>query len=137
MKNLLKALLLVLDEAIMVAIVLVILWKAGVTLSPLVITIVVLLMAVLVFVVYRAITSTAKMKVTGGKKGMLGLPGNVVTPLDPEGLIRVHGELWKAKCTDDTIVTQEKVIVVGIQGLKLIVKRKDVCEQDEGKDTKA
>ena len=60
---------------------------------------------------------------------MLGLTGSAVTHLDPEGLIRAHGELWKAECTDDTIAPNEKVIVISIQGLKLIVKRKEDCEQ--------
>ncbi|MFC1925724.1 NfeD family protein [Chloroflexota bacterium] len=136
MKNLLKAIFLVLDEAIIVAVVLVILWKVGVTLSPLVITAVVLLIGAVVFVVYKAITSTSKLEVTGGKKSMLGLSGNAVTPLDPEGLIRARGELWKAECTDGTICAQEAVIIVSIQGLKLIVKRKDDGEQGESKDAK-
>ncbi|MFC2018300.1 NfeD family protein, partial [Chloroflexota bacterium] len=117
------------DEAILVAITLVIIWKLGVQLHPLVIITVVLLMGLVAFIVYRAIRSTTGTKAMGGKKSMLGLTGCTVTPLDPEGLVRAHGELWKAECTGDTIDSQEEIIVIGIQGLKLFVKRKDNSEQ--------
>lgn len=58
----------------------------------------------------------------GGKEGMIGLLGRVVIPLDPEGFIKVRGELWKASCTDDSIGIGEKVVVVGIRDLMLFVK---------------
>ena len=60
---------------------------------------------------------------------MIGLTGYVITPLDPEGLVRAHGELWKAECTGDTIEYQEEIVVIGVQGLKLLVKRKDNSEK--------
>ena len=124
MKNLLKALLLVLDEALLVAIVLVVLWQMGVHLSPWIITTVVVLLAVLVFILYRVIVSLTKREQVGGREGLIGLQGKVVRPLTPEGVIKTRGELWKAKCIDDSISTQEEVVVIGVEGLKLLVKRK-------------
>jgi len=64
-----------------------------------------------------------KRPVTGGE-GMIGLQGKVVTPLTPEGLIKVGGELWKAYSADVSINAGEKVIVVGLEGLRLLVRRK-------------
>lgn len=125
MKNLLKAAFLVLDEAILVIIVLFILSKLGVQLHPVVIIAVVILMGLAIFIVYQAIRSTTGNKATGGKKSMLGLTGYAVTSIDPEGLVMAHGELWKAESAGGTIDPQEEIVVIGIQGLKLLVKRKD------------
>jgi membrane-bound ClpP family serine protease len=64
-----------------------------------------------------------------GKKPVVGLPdmvgskGKVVTPLDPEGLVRIKGELWESTSADRRINTGEEVIVVGQDGLKLTVRR--------------
>ena len=124
MKNLLKAVILVLDEVLLVTIVFVILRVIGVHLSPWVISTVIVLMAVLILIIYMIIVSLAKKEQVGGREGLIGLQGRVVKPLTPEGVIKVHGELWKATCIDDSISNQEEVVVVGIEGLKLLVKRK-------------
>jgi len=125
MRNLSKALILVLGELLLVALVLVLLWKIGVHLSPVVIITVVVLLGGLVFVVYRIIVSLVGRKQVCGREGMIGLRGRVVAPLNPEGVIRIQGELWKASCTDDSIGTDEEVVVVEIEGLRLVVKRKN------------
>ena len=125
MRNLSKALLLVLGEVLLVALVLVLLWKIGVHLSPVVIITVVVLLGGLIFVVYRIIVSLVGRKQVCGREGMIGLRGRVVAPLNPEGVIRIQGELWKASCTDDSIGTDEEVVVVEIEGLRLVVKRKN------------
>ena len=58
----------------------------------------------------------------GGKEGMIGLLGRVVVALDPQGVVKVRGELWKASCTNGCIGVDEKVVVVGIRDLMLFVK---------------
>ena len=124
MNNLLKAVVLVLDEALLVGVVLVVLWQLGVDLSPGVIIAVVVVLAIWILVLYRIIVSLVRRKQVGGREGMIGLQGKVVTPLAPDGVVKVRGELWKASCPDDDIGSQEEVIVVGIEGLRLRVKRK-------------
>ncbi|MBN1276647.1 MAG: nodulation protein NfeD, partial [Deltaproteobacteria bacterium] len=57
-----------------------------------------------------------------GSEGLLGEVGTVVDALDPEGLIFVHGEYWKASASE-RIDPGEKVEVVGIKGLDLKVKK--------------
>jgi len=70
--------------------------------------------------------------VVTGREGMIGLQGKVVTPLTPEGLIKVRGELWKVCSTGASISADEEVTVVGIEGLTLLVRRKDDSGEDEG-----
>ncbi len=56
-----------------------------------------------------------------GLPDMLGSTGKVVSTLDPEGLVRIKGELWVAKSASGKMDTGEKVAVVGQDGLKLAV----------------
>ncbi|MCX5998777.1 MAG: hypothetical protein NTU41_04095 [Chloroflexi bacterium] len=58
-----------------------------------------------------------------GREGMLGLSGKAETPLDPEGLIKVHGELWQAICSPGGVSVGDLVRVVRVDGLKLHVER--------------
>ena len=62
---------------------------------------------------------------------MVGSRGKVVSPLAPEGLIKIKGELWIAKSASERIDTGEGVIVVGQEGLKLIVHRSNISEETE------
>jgi hypothetical protein len=49
--------------------------------------------------------------------------GKVTSPLEPEGLVTIKGELWGAKSIDKNIGSGELVTVVGQDGLKLIVRK--------------
>jgi membrane protein implicated in regulation of membrane protease activity len=54
---------------------------------------------------------------------MIGRRGIVIGRLDPEGYVRVHGELWRAEIVGNDRPVEEgrHVTVVGISGLKLYV----------------
>jgi membrane-bound ClpP family serine protease len=54
---------------------------------------------------------------------MVGSKGEVVSPLDPEGVIKIRGERWIAKSARGRLDTGEEVTVVGQVGLKLIVRK--------------
>ena len=54
---------------------------------------------------------------------LIGSKGKVVSPLVPEGLVRIKGELWQAKSASGRMDTGEEITVVGQDGLKLIVRR--------------
>ncbi|WP_394335074.1 nodulation protein NfeD [Thermococcus sp. P6] len=59
-----------------------------------------------------------------GKEELVGETGRVVQDIDPEGFVKVHGELWKAESRDGgRIPVGEKVRIVEIRGLKLIVEK--------------
>jgi len=53
---------------------------------------------------------------------LIGSQGKVVSPLSPEGIIRIKGELWQATSAGGNIDTGEEVTVVGQDGLKLVCK---------------
>jgi len=112
-----------LEEAALVALVLWGLPRLGIHLPP---AGLIALMSALV--AYAVITYRLGSKALG-KKPVVGLPdmvgsrGKVVTPLDPEGLVRIKGELWESTSADRRINTGEEVIVVGQDGLKLTVRR--------------
>jgi len=63
------------------------------------------------------------------KQAMIGLPtmigsrGKVISSLAPEGQIIIKGELWGAEAIDGSIDRGEEVMVVGQDGLKLLVRR--------------
>jgi membrane-bound serine protease (ClpP class) len=68
-------------------------------------------------------TRALRRKPEGGLSDMLGTRGEVVKRLDPEGMVRIKSELWKAKSVGRKIEIGEEVTVVGQRGLKLIVER--------------
>ncbi|MBW1733419.1 MAG: nodulation protein NfeD [Deltaproteobacteria bacterium] len=61
-------------------------------------------------------------KPMGGSDGLVGELGEVKEVIDPEGLVFVHGEYWRA-LSKEKIEPGEKVEVIGINGLMLSVKR--------------
>lgn len=59
-----------------------------------------------------------------GKEGLIGMQGKALTDLAPEGSVEVFGEIWRA-ASEEPIRAGESVEVVGVEGLKLIVRRKE------------
>jgi len=75
------------------------------------------------FVIVAALAFRAyKSKPKSGTEGLLGDVGLVKEKLDPEGLVFVHGEYWRAKA-DEAIDEEERVEVIGMEGLILKVRR--------------
>jgi membrane-bound serine protease (ClpP class) len=75
------------------------------------------------FIVVSALAFRAyRSKPKSGMEGLIGEIGEVKGPIDPEGMIFVHGELWRA-VSDEKIEPGEKVEVTGARGLVLEVRR--------------
>ena len=74
---------------------------------------------------YRMGSRALRKKPTIGLPDMTGSKGKVVSPLVPEGLIKIKGELWMAKSANGDIDINEEVTVVERDGLKLIVRKED------------
>ncbi len=55
-----------------------------------------------------------------GIESIVGAPGRAVTPLDPDGQVRVRGQLWSAHSTERVEVGDD-VTVTAVDGLKLEV----------------
>src|SRR3989338_5435007 len=78
--------------------------------------------AFFLFLVGAGIKAQRK-KPTTGKEGLVGEAGIAESDIKREGKVFVHGELWDAH-SDEEIKSGSKVIVTGVEGLKLIVKLK-------------
>ncbi len=66
-----------------------------------------------------------------GLPSMIGTKGEVVSPLTPEGLVRIKGELWVAKSATGEMEPGSKVIVVGQERLKLVVRDSSTTDNAE------
>ena len=75
-------------------------------------------------ITYRMGSRALRRKPIAGLLDMVGSEGEVVSPLVPEGMVRIRGELWKAKALSGRIDTGEEVTVVGQDRLKLIVRKR-------------
>jgi len=65
-----------------------------------------------------------RLKVATGAEGLIGAVGKARSPLDPGGSVFVAGELWRARAEGETINEDEEVVVTGVEGLTLKVKRR-------------
>ncbi len=71
-----------------------------------------------------AVVRAHRKKPEAGREELIGKRGRVVQDIAPEGMIRVHGELWRAVSKDgNPIKVGEDVVVVEIRGLTLIVSK--------------
>ncbi len=117
--------LLLLDEVAALVLVLLVLWFFKIRISFEIVIVIALPLGTFVFITHKVIIpSFHKRKVTGSE-GMVGLVGEVIEPLAPVGVVRVEGELWKAKSVDDDIAAGEDVEILRLEKLTLEVKRKD------------
>jgi membrane protein implicated in regulation of membrane protease activity len=55
----------------------------------------------------------------------IGERGLAVEALHPEGLVRVRGELWRARALGGDVEAQQEVVVTEARGLTLLVRRAD------------
>lgn len=118
-------LVLLLDEAAAAGLVLLVLWllKVRIPLAGWIALAVVV--GIIAFIFQRLVIPSFYLRRVTGREGMVGLRGEVVEPLAPEGLVRVKGECWKARSFNGNIPAGKKVEVTGVDGLVLKVKPKD------------
>ncbi len=77
---------------------------------------------------YRLGSRALRRKQVVGLPDMVGTKGEVVSPLAPEGMVRIKGELWVAKSASGEMKPGEEVIVVGQERLKLVVRESDTTD---------
>ena len=80
--------------------------------------------------VIRAVARARRRPVSIGPEELVGAVGRVVSPLSPQGQVRVHGEIWKARTEGEVLVRDEAVEVLAIEGLTLIVRRAATAHAD-------
>ncbi len=117
-------LVLLLDEAAALVLVLLVLWFLGIEIPLLMTIVIALLLGASGFIIHKAVIPTLHKKKITGSEGMIGLNTTVIEPLTPVGVVRVSGELWKAKSVDEDIAAGEEAEIVGLSGLTLMVRPK-------------
>ena len=80
--------------------------------------------AVFAYIMYRISHPTVLYKPVTSPEAIVGKDGVVEVDLNPEGYVRVEGELWKAACPGGDLYKGDMVVVTGMEGLKLTVEKK-------------
>ena len=111
------------DDAIVALLVLLGLWLAGIKITLPVIAGLVVFFIALTVIMHRLIVPVLRRKPVTGPEDMTGTTGKTITPLNPQGLIRVKGENWQAISLEGNIEASKKVVVVSIEGLTLKVNK--------------
>jgi len=83
--------------------------------------IVVTLTTIVLFIMQRAFSAQTQ-RVTTGAHGLVGEIATAATPINPNGQVFVHGELWSAS-SPTAIQPGERVRVVRVNGLHLTVEK--------------
>lgn len=96
--------------------------KAGIQIPVLVVPGVMLLWLWWSIFTFRKGTRALVNNPVNGLTSMKGMKGIVVQTLQPDGLIKIRGELWKGRSISGRIEVGWNVIVVGQEGLKLLVR---------------
>ena len=124
-KDWLKVLVLLLDEAAAVALVLLVLWILRIEIPLPIAIVTALLLGAFIFVIHKAVIPTFHKKQVTGAEGLIGLEGEVIEPLTPVGVIRVGDEYWKAKSVGENIAVGKEVEILELNGLTLMVRLKN------------
>src|SRR6266852_6185015 len=84
--------------------------------------------AILAVVLIRLVLRSRRWKTATGKEELIGLQGIAIAQLaaGTEGMVRVHGELWKAE-SSKPVQEGETVRILRVEGLKLYVEPAEVA----------
>ena len=81
------------------------------------------LTALFFFFLIAMVVKAHKLKPVTGVEGIVGEIGETLANLDPSGMIRIHGEIWRAESVSGTIGQGSKVRVKAIKDLTLFVEQ--------------
>ena len=93
------------------------------TISWEVITMIVIITVLFFFVIIGLGIKALRSKPSTGEEGIVGEYGKAITDLNPNGLVRVHGEIWDAESPAAKIETGSRILVEQVNNLKLKVKK--------------
>ncbi|MCE4602854.1 MAG: hypothetical protein F7B18_06710 [Desulfurococcales archaeon] len=128
MGKVLEALLAVIDEAaviiLLISIGVYILYTSGTISLAQALVILAGLGAATAFLVYKVVEAHSR-EVKVGPEALIGARGRVVEDLDPEGMVIVGGELWRAVSAGGVIPKGSIVRVKSMEDLTLIVEAEE------------
>jgi len=114
-----------LEEAVLVIIVLWLLPYFNIHIPLWGLIILMVALAVYSHVMYRVGRSTFLIRPKVAAEAIIGSEGKVTKQLAPGGYVKVQGVLWKATCSESELEVGDEIVVVGIEGLRLIVRLKE------------
>ena len=79
------------------------------------------LLVVDVFEIYIWLRWRKQRSMTGAE-GIVGARGTALTDCDPEGQVKVKGQIWKAWAADP-VHANDDVVVTGVDGIRLNIAR--------------
>ena len=120
MRQSVKFLLMIMDELLIGSALIFLLYYLGIDLWVYGLLLVIV-GAILIFMAYIFLPQLKK-SVTGAE-GMIGQTGVAVETLNPNGTVRIRGELWSAESLENKIEKGEKIVVEKVNGLNLLVKK--------------
>ena len=68
------------------------------------------------------ITRSLRSKVTTGREGLIGLEVEITEDLDPEGMVKCRGEVWRARTKGESLRKGSPAVVVSVDSIILVVK---------------
>jgi len=113
------------DDVIILAVVILAFWYFKVKLPLWVMIAIGLALGAFIFVRTWAILPSLRRKKVTGAEGMIGMECEVVESLEPNGIIKVQGEYWKARSVDEDVAVGEAVEILRLEKLTLEVRRKN------------
>jgi membrane-bound serine protease (ClpP class) len=85
---------------------------------------IIILVVFLYFVVLWVVRAHQK-KIAAGREELIGKTAIVAVTLNPKGVVLVEGERWTAVVDKGQVEPEEEVIITKVDGLRLIVKKKE------------
>lgn len=81
-------------------------------------------LAVHSYIMYRVGRPTFLLKPKVALENIIGIEGKVMRWQEATGYVKVQGVLWKAICSGQRFNLGDDIVVVGIEGLRLVVAPK-------------
>ncbi|AHF80091.1 NfeD family protein [Thermococcus paralvinellae] len=122
LKDMLKLVLLMMDEIIAGIFLFVILPSAGIRVPLALSVTVIALLIIKDIAIVPSFGQILRKKAEVGIEALVGKEALVVEDLTPEGVVKIGNEYWKAECINGNAKAGGKVKVVGAKGLKLLVE---------------
>ena len=122
LRDWIKVMLLLLNEAVVLAIVIFLLNYLDVKIPLAAMVALAVVIVAFLFIIHIKVIPVFHRNRISGHEGMLGLQGKVLQSLTPVGLVGIKGERWKAEAIGGHIETGMTIEVVGLEGLKLKVR---------------
>jgi membrane-bound serine protease (ClpP class) len=68
-----------------------------------------------------------RLRPTTGMEGLIGETGEAISDLNPNGQVRVHGEIWSAATIDGSVLGRGTIVeITGVTNLKLTVRKHNI-----------